>query len=330
MTAASLGLAHWGHRAHQHPLGRSRCPGARRSSAARSLEAKAGDPPQPHHSHGGEAVPEGGPRPHLLLSKESRAPQCTVRLSTILLTLSRSHPDHPRLICPRAMPFLGRSGVGAHQDQGRRASGPRPPAHRGSAPHCPLRRAGCPLEEAKIISPTSSLWSPWLSVGPDPRLMRATGRSPRGRVRPSQSEPPEDQRPLCIPRELSHHRSCGRTFSLGSSSPLGRLRQRLPRSGLQQGRGSPYWGHWGAAKHQSTPPWGELQTNVRLQDGPGLGAGGGSHRGRRRPQLGGGRDSMAKVPWQEGGCERTHGHPGNLPDPQPPPRGLYPCAKRAS
>lgn len=47
-----------------------------------------------HHSHGG-GLRRGGPRPHLLLCKELRSPQCTVRLSAILLTLSGSQSVPP-------------------------------------------------------------------------------------------------------------------------------------------------------------------------------------------------------------------------------------------
>ena len=77
-----------------------------------------------------------------------------------------------------------------------------------------------------------------------------------------QAQSAEDQRPLCTRREPSHHRSCGRTFSLGSSSSLGRLWQRLPRSGLRRERGSPYWGwvHLGPLDFPTLcqPPWGHL------------------------------------------------------------------------
>lgn len=141
-----------------------------------------------HHSHGG-GLRRGWPSPIPAPLQGVASPPVYGAPECVLLTLSGSQsvPPTPVSSVLRAMPFLGRSGAGgACQDQRRRAAGPRPPAHRGSAPHCPIRRAGCPLKEAKIISPTSSLWSPWLSAGPDPGLM-AAGGSPRGRVRPSQS-----------------------------------------------------------------------------------------------------------------------------------------------
>lgn len=118
MTAAShlLGLARWGHRAHQHPRVSLGALGARRphgSSPARSLEAEAGDPPLTAMEGG---CSKGGPRPHLLLCKELRAPQCTVRLSAVLLTLSGSQsvPPTPVSSVPGPCPsWAGRGGAGA-------------------------------------------------------------------------------------------------------------------------------------------------------------------------------------------------------------------------
>lgn len=57
--------------------------------------------------------------------------------------------------------------------------------------------------------------------------------------------------------------------------------------------------------------------------------GGGIHRGRRRPQLGGA-DSMAKVLLgRRVGVRGPMGTQGTSQTPSLPPRGLVPCAKRS-
>lgn len=66
---------------------------------------------------------EGGPHPHLLLCKELRAPQCMVRLSAILLTLSGSQSVPPTPVSSVPGPCPSWAGQGGGESARTRAGG---------------------------------------------------------------------------------------------------------------------------------------------------------------------------------------------------------------
>ena len=88
------------------------------------------------------AAPEGDPRPHLLLCKESRAPQCAVRLSTIPLNLSGSQSVPPTPVSSVPGPCTSWAGRGSGRTTTSAGGRPGPGPQRTEVQLLSVRSAG--------------------------------------------------------------------------------------------------------------------------------------------------------------------------------------------